>query len=184
MKKVKIADIIERQGDNKYSLLLMEEDGHKAFVINVGMNEAFAIVEGIKKTESQRPKTHQLMLNLLKKTNFKLKEIIITETKEKIFYSVVKFYNKTEELEMDARPSDAVALAVHMDAPISVSAKVFDEFAYYVPYSVKNPNQNGIKSIAEKMIKLNHESEIRRNSKTKKYIAETTKEIINQVFSN
>lgn len=185
MKRVKIADIIERQGDNKYSLLLLEEEGRSAFIINIGLIEAWAIITGIKKIEPLRPKTHQLLLNILNTTNFKLKEVNITETIDKIFYARVRFNNGREDLEMDARPSDGVALAVHMNAPIYVSARVINEFSFKVPEKCRKmkPKQNGITAIVEKMNKKDMEAEIYRKAKTKNYIAETTKEIINQVFS-
>jgi bifunctional DNase/RNase len=185
MKRVKIADIIERQGDNKYSLLLLEENSRRAFVVNIGLVEAWAIITGLKKIEIVRPKTHQLLLNILNTTNFRLKEVNITETIDKIFYAKVKFHNGVEELEMDSRPSDGVALAVHMDTPIFVSAKVLDEFSIQIPekYKGAKPNQKGIASIIEMMERKNAEAENHRKTKTRNYITETTKEIITQVFS-
>jgi uncharacterized protein len=184
MKKVKIADIIERQGDNKYSLVLLEEVGSRVFIVNIGLIEAWAIITGMKKIETKRPKTHHLLLNILNTTNFKLKEVNITESVDKIFYARIKFENGSEELEMDSRPSDGVALAVHKDAPIYVSAKVLDEFSFQVPYRKIKPNEKGITAIIEKMSKKDVEAENYRKRKTKNYIAETTKEIIHQVFSS
>jgi len=186
MERVKIADIIERQGDNKYSLLLLEEQGHRAFVVNIGLNEAWGIIAGMKKIELPRPTTYQLMLNILNTTNLKLKEVNITETIDKIFYAQVKFLNNREEIIIDARPSDGVALAVLMNAPIYVSIQVLDEFSFHVPekYWGTEPNQNGIMAIIGKLTKKRLESEIQRKTKNKIYTEEITKEIINQVFSN
>ena len=90
----------------------------------VGIFEANAIALEIEKTTTPRPMTHDLMIHLIRSMDTVLRRVVITELKDDTFYAVLWMQRDTEWISMDARPSDALALAMRMDCPIYVSDQV------------------------------------------------------------
>lgn len=92
----------------------------------VGIFEANAIALEIEKTAAMRPMTHDLTRNLIHHLNARLERVVITELKDDTFYSVLWLKQGDEPVAVDARPSDAIALALRADCPIFVDEKVME----------------------------------------------------------
>lgn len=92
----------------------------------VGPYEANAIALEIEKVAPQRPMTHDLMRNLMTEMGLKVERVVVTELRDSTFYAVIEMLNpEGEALSLDARPSDAIALALRADCPIFVNDEVF-----------------------------------------------------------
>ena len=93
----------------------------------VGAYEANAIALEIEKIVPQRPMTHDLLRNFIVESGFHLKRITITELRDNTFYALIELIDNQENLiSLDARPSDAIALAVRLDCAIFVEQNVLD----------------------------------------------------------
>jgi len=115
---------------NNSPILLLKEDGaQRALPVWIGMYEANAIATCLAGMESPRPMTHDLLYNTVTQAGFKVTRVVITELKDITFFAVVYLNSASGDMELDARPSDAVALAVRSDAPIYVMEDVLDRSA-------------------------------------------------------
>lgn len=101
-----------------YAVVLGEKIGSRRLPIVIGGFEAQAIAIAIEKIEPTRPLTHDLMKNLLSTFDIKLKEIIISDLKNGVFYSKLICEQNGKQFEIDSRTSDAIALATRFDAAI------------------------------------------------------------------
>ena len=111
-----------------YALVLGEsEGGGRRLPIIIGAFEAQAIALELEKIQPPRPMTHDLLRDLLDQVGGDVVAVIISELRDGTFYARVRFVHEGEELELDSRPSDAVALAVRVDSPIYVSEQVLAE---------------------------------------------------------
>ncbi len=109
-------------------VLLKTAEGNRFLPIWVGHNEAAAILTKLQGGTTPRPMTHDLLTNVLAELEAKVERISVTDLKESTFYAVITLVREGgEELEIDARPSDAIALAVRSDAPIFAADAVIDE---------------------------------------------------------
>ena len=121
MKKAKL-DIIglsySQTQAGAYALVLGEVKGKRRLPIIIGGFEAQAIAIQLEKMTPSRPLTHDLFKNFADTFNIKLKEVIIYNLVEGIFYAKLICDDKNKEIEIDARTSDAIALAVRFDCPI------------------------------------------------------------------
>lgn len=113
-----------------YALILKEVNGNRRLPIIIGAFEAQSIALEMEGIKPPRPLTHDLMKNLLETMGADLAEVIISELRDSTFYAKLMF----DSQEVDARPSDAIALAVRFGSPIFVSDKVMEE-AGFLPES-------------------------------------------------
>ena len=109
-----------------YALILKEVNGNRRLPIIIGAFEAQSIALEMEGIKPPRPLTHDLMKNILESVGADLSEITISELKDGTFYAKLIL----DSQEIDARPSDAIALAVRFGVPIFVSDKVMDEAAF------------------------------------------------------
>ncbi|UQB69012.1 bifunctional nuclease family protein [Epilithonimonas zeae] len=113
-----------------YALLLEHEETSVKLPVVIGNFEAQSISLGLEKDiNPPRPLTHDLFAQFVKNTGFKLESVIIYQIKDGVFFSNINFKNPLteEELILDARTSDAVAMAVRFDAPIYTTSDVLNE---------------------------------------------------------
>ena len=113
-----------------YALLLEHEETSVKLPVVIGNFEAQSISLGLEKDlNPPRPLTHDLFAEFVKNTGFKLESVIIYQIKDGVFFSNINFKNPLteEELILDARTSDAVAMAVRFDAPIYTTSDVLNE---------------------------------------------------------
>ncbi|MFN4908701.1 MAG: bifunctional nuclease domain-containing protein [Bacteroidota bacterium] len=108
-----------------YALLLREVDGQRRLPIVIGEPEAQAIANQLEGVRPQRPMTHDLLKNVIDALGAQVREIVITSIKDGTFYASIFF--EYSDLEIDARPSDAIALAVRCQVPMYVDAAIMDE---------------------------------------------------------
>lgn len=110
-----------------YALVLGDSDGGRRLPIIIGAFEAQAIALELEKIQPPRPMTHDLLRDLLEQVGGDVVAVVISELRDGTFFARVRFVHDGEERELDSRPSDAVALAVRVDAPIYVSDDVLNE---------------------------------------------------------
>lgn len=118
---------INPNSQRAYALLLKEVDGPRRLPIVIGEPEAQAIANELEGVRPQRPMTHDLLRNVIEALGASVKEVVIAELREGTFYAKVVF--EYSDLEVDARPSDAIALAVRCNAPLYISEAIMDEVA-------------------------------------------------------
>jgi len=112
---------------NSPILILKEKNGERILPIWIGILEATAIATQIEKIEFARPMTHDLTVNLLKKMEIEIPMIQISDLKDNTYYALITLRQGDRELTVDARPSDAVALALRTKAQIFVNEFVLNK---------------------------------------------------------
>ena len=110
-----------------YALVLGEIDGNRRLPIIIGAFEAQAIALELEKIQPPRPMTHDLLRDTLEAIGAEVVDIVIDELREGTFFAKIRYLHNGDEGQLDARPSDAVALAVRVDAPIYVAPPVLEE---------------------------------------------------------
>lgn len=110
-----------------YALVLGEIEGNRRLPIIIGAFEAQAIALELEKIQPPRPMTHDLLRDLFESVGAEVIDVVIDELREGTFFAKVRYIHEGDEDQLDARPSDAVALAVRVDAPIYVAPSVLEE---------------------------------------------------------
>ncbi len=110
-----------------YALILNENEGNRRLPIIIGTFEAQAIALELEHIKPPRPMTHDLMRNIIQSFESFVKYIFINNLKDGTFYAQVVYEHNGSEVEQDARPSDAIALAIRFKAPIYTSPHVLNE---------------------------------------------------------
>jgi bifunctional DNase/RNase len=110
-------------------VLLRTLDGTKFLPIWIGHPEAAAILMKLQGTPTPRPMTHDLVTEMLGELNASVSRVAVTELRENTFYAQITLQVNGSEIEIDSRPSDAIALAVRADAKIFVADEVIDDSA-------------------------------------------------------
>jgi bifunctional DNase/RNase len=93
----------------------------------IGVSEGFAIVQALEEHETARPMTHDLMTNILKEFDMKVVRVVVTDLKKNTFYARIIIETDGTLKEIDARPSDSIALALRTGAPIFVAKSVLSQ---------------------------------------------------------
>jgi bifunctional DNase/RNase len=155
MVKVTIADVIKpkpKEGQeplfDNYVVVLYDEAGRRLLPIWVGLAEGESIAVGLSDLAFPRPLTHRFYSGLLQSINARVEEVRVVTLKKDTFYAVVKIRCGKKTSEVDARPSDAIALAVLNDVPIFVAEDVLEAAGTIIPKDVKgSPNRKGLETI-------------------------------------
>ena len=127
MVEVKIGALIMDPNSNTPIVVLKGVDSEEILPIWVGAFEANAIALEIEKVVPQRPMTHDLLKNLIVEAGFTVKRIVITDLIDNTFYASIELVNEeNNKIVLDARPSDAIALALRSDCQIFVESNVFE----------------------------------------------------------
>jgi hypothetical protein len=122
LRRIIISEIHEQQ-----VILLREVDGERSFSIMIGIFEATSIDRRVKKLPSPRPLTHDLVANVIESLGGELRDIYISELRDHTYFAKLRIRLNGELIEVDTRPSDAIALAVTANVPIYVAEDVLDE---------------------------------------------------------
>ena len=122
--EVRIRGLMMDPSTNMPIVVLKDVGSDTVMPIWVGIFEANAIAIEIEKVSAPRPMTHDLARNLMRNMNAHLEKIVITELRDDTFFAVLWIRQDDELMTMDARPSDAIALALRADCPIFVSEQV------------------------------------------------------------
>ncbi len=110
-------------------IILKERDGKRHLPILIGMHEALAIDRRLKGLKTPRPMTHDLAASLIESLASELEQIVISDLKDHTFYATLVIRQDGRLIEVDARPSDAIALGVANSTPIYVENHVLEEAA-------------------------------------------------------
>ena len=108
-------------------VLLKTEDGNKFLPIWIGHAEAAAILVKLQNAAQPRPMTHDLVTDILGQLDAEVVAVTVTELRENTFYARITLQQNGSEIEIDSRPSDAIALAVRAGAKIFVADEVIEE---------------------------------------------------------
>jgi uncharacterized protein len=110
-----------------YALILNEVEGNRRLPIIIGTFEAQAIALELESIKPPRPMTHDLLKNVILSFESTVKEVYINDLSEGTFFAQIHYEQNGEIIELDARPSDAIALAIRFGARINVDSKVLNE---------------------------------------------------------
>ncbi|MBY0425665.1 MAG: DUF151 domain-containing protein [Cytophagales bacterium] len=130
MKKIKLEILglsSSQSQTGSFALVLGEELGNRRLPIIIGMFEAQAIAIEIEKISPNRPMTHDLFKSFSDVFKFSIEEIIISELKEGVFYAKIVCTDTKKAYEIDARPSDAIAIGLRFDVPIYTYETIMSE---------------------------------------------------------
>ena len=128
MVPVNVNKISYHSGSRSYAVILKEIKGDRCLSVIVGSFEAQSIALAIELVETPRPLTHDLICDFILATDISLKYVSINTLNDGVFFAEIKFdFKGMEGKTLDARPSDAIAVALRMKIPIFVSKKVFDQ---------------------------------------------------------
>jgi len=123
--KVDVAEVIRDAGGNPV-ILLDERDGGRTLPIWIGLSEARSIAARLERIEPPRPNTHDLTKSLLQGLGASVERVVVTELRERTYYGLIVLQGPGGRIEIDSRPSDAIALALRLDAPIFVREPLFE----------------------------------------------------------
>lgn len=108
-------------------VFLGDADNRRLLPIWIGLYEAQAIVSQMRESKYPRPMTHDLLKSAIEATGYRVDRIRVTKLEDKTFFAILDLRNDAGSLEVDARPSDAIALALRAEAPIYVAEEVLEE---------------------------------------------------------
>jgi len=108
-------------------IVLKDVDSEAVLPIWVGIFEAKAISDELEKTATPRPMTHDLLQNMARGLNAQVQKVVVSELRDDTFYAVIWMDQAGEPIALDARPSDAIALALRWDCPIYVNRMVLEQ---------------------------------------------------------
>ncbi len=112
---------------NSPIVILKEIDGEKTLPIWIGLLEATAIASELEGIQFSRPMTHDLLKNIFEEIDVEVSKVEICDLKNNTYFACIYINYKGKEIKIDARPSDALALSLRLDAPIFVSEEVIEK---------------------------------------------------------
>jgi len=118
--RMELARIIISEINDQQIVYLKETEGPRSFPIVIGMFEATSIDRRIQGSVPPRPLTHDLLKSTISALGGELQDVVITSLQEHIYYAVIRIRKDGELVDVDCRPSDALALAVHYDPPVDI----------------------------------------------------------------
>ncbi len=125
MVEVRIADVVRREEKDQHVVILLDVEGKRALPIWIGAFEAQSIVLGVRNIPTARPITYTFMASLLAELGAVLEQVSVEKLVDDTFFGVARLRINDQVKEVDARPSDVLALAVRTGSPILVSEEVF-----------------------------------------------------------
>ncbi len=138
--------LITELGDQQV-IFLREKDGERNFPILIGISEAMAIDRRLKGMQTPRPMTHDLLGSVIKEMGGEVQKVVISDLHEHTFIAKLFISLDGEMIEIDSRPSDAIALGVGLDVPFYVAEHVFDTV-------MATPSQNDRIELLKKRMEL------------------------------
>jgi bifunctional DNase/RNase len=127
--RMDLAQIRISERHDSQVIVLRERNGSRLLQIVIGLNEALAIDRGVKEIAYQRPLTHDLLGNVIESLSGELEKIVINDLQDHTFFAQLVIRHQGELVEVDSRPSDAIALGIAQRVPIYVEENVLDEAA-------------------------------------------------------
>jgi bifunctional DNase/RNase len=112
---------------NNPIVILRDPQSQVFLPIWIGLFEASAIQLGLESVSSPRPRTHDLLASMLRTLGSEVIKVVVADLRDQTFYAVIHVRRGAEELEIDARPSDAIALALRTNSPVFVARAVLEK---------------------------------------------------------
>lgn len=160
MVKVTVADVVRQSGPGHYVVILLDEAGWRVLPIWIGEFEGTAIAMQVLERAAARPLTYAFIANLLGATGAVLEEVRVETLREITFYAIAKLRSGERTWEVDARPSDAIALALHMHSPIYVADEIMEKAGATVPEAYRTtPLGKGLTKIGSEIDEKMQEAE-------------------------
>lgn len=131
MVEMNVAGVALDSRTNMPIVILKDGEGKRFLPIWVGLFEAQAIIFGLEKTEFPRPFTHDLLKNIIEDLGAKVTRVVINALQNNTYFAKINLLIDSTNLEVDSRPSDAIALAIRTSSPIYVDDQILD--AAYMP---------------------------------------------------
>jgi bifunctional DNase/RNase len=152
--KVVIAGLTMDPASNTPIIILKSVEDERAIPIWIGLLEATSIASALQNIQFDRPMTHDLFKNLTRMLNLTVSKVEVCDLKDNTFYARIYFSSEEVVFDMDARPSDAIAIALRFGAPIYVHERVIEKSAAPSgPVEVADESEEG-KKWAEYLEKL------------------------------
>ena len=120
-----LSRIIINETIDQQVIVLKERNGDRAFPIVIGMNEILALDRRLKNIELPRPMTHDLLENVIDELGGSVEKVVVTDLKDHTFFASLHIEVDGDVIQIDSRPSDAIALCAGVGAPIYVHERVF-----------------------------------------------------------
>ena len=118
--QMELSRIIISEVNDQQMIFLKEVEGTRTFPIVIGLFEATSIDRRVKHYQSPRPLTHDLLVGVVESLGAQVQDVVISELKEHTYYARLRLRFEGEVVEIDARPSDAIAVAVTCDPPVPI----------------------------------------------------------------
>jgi bifunctional DNase/RNase len=125
--KVSIAGLTMDPTSNTPIIILKSEDNEQAIPIWIGLLEATSIASALQNVKFDRPMTHDLFKNFTDRLDISIAKVEVCDLRDSTFFARIYFSSQDGSFDMDARPSDAIALALRFKAPIYVDDKVMEK---------------------------------------------------------
>jgi len=125
--RMDLARIIISDTSEHQVIVLRERSGERQFSIMIGITEAWAIDRRVKDITTPRPLTHDLLTNIIRDLSGELEKIVVHDLKDHTFYAKLVIRQNGKLIEVDSRPSDAIALGVASDTPLYVEESVLEQ---------------------------------------------------------
>jgi len=125
--EMELSRIIIQETSDQQFIFLKEVNGKRSFPIVIGINEAIAIDRRLKGIPTPRPMTHDLLYRTITQLGGRLERVIINDIRDHTFYAMLIVEREGKLLEIDSRPSDAIALGVVDNTPIFVAEHILNE---------------------------------------------------------
>lgn len=119
--------IVDSEDEKMSMIVLREVDGERAFPILIGVHEAYAIDRRLKGIVVQRPLTHDLVERMIEQLDCQMERIVISELRDSTFYAKIVLRRDGELVEIDSRPSDAIAIGAGTPTPIFVDDSILKD---------------------------------------------------------
>ena len=125
--EAELSRIIINEMSDQQVIVLKERHGDRSFPIVIGIVEIFAIDRRLKGIKPARPMTHDLLASVIENLGAKIEKIVISDLRHHVFYATLHLSLNGRKIEIDSRPSDAIALGAALEAPIFVADHVFEQ---------------------------------------------------------
>ena len=125
--RMDLAQIVISETRDQQLIVLRERNGNRNLPIVIGLTEALAIDRRVKGVQLQRPLTHDLLSSVIEHLNGELEKIVINDLQDHTFFARLVIRQQGELIEVDSRPSDAIALGIAGEVPIYVEEHVLRE---------------------------------------------------------
>jgi bifunctional DNase/RNase len=159
-----------------FALVLGEAEGNRRLPIIIGMFEAQAIAIEIEKIIPNRPMTHDLFKSFANAFHFHVDEIVISDLKEGVFFAKIICTDGLKKSEIDARPSDAIAVGLRFDAPIFTFENILAEAG--IVLTDEEEEEEKAEPKAEKKVKVKKEPSSKKGDDYKSYSVDKLNELL------